>query len=516
MALRARDLHRLYFLLPEAIAPIHSVSRLTNPSSNGRGIRALTTDNTARGNEDFGGKSAYEVLGVSETSSAAEIKASFRKLAKVTHPDLAASSISHAAASGRFVQILAAYEILSDSQKRAHYDGYLFTQRRTTQKHPEPGSVMYTRSSSIVITRESNVVEWLKLYRLVIDDIIMKRKVATGSSYFDKLENELYSAIRAAYYGPLIESMDFLPDCFEAEERSVYETSELLHLVSGRDLFGIIYVADDVPELSHGFHEKLEPFDHIMRGVSQYPRHTMRQKASVPLGTVDIHEKDDKQNGNFQSDVYKDLELHLCGRVVATATRNPTCKCLDLPTADSEDHIHVFLTPNESVSHGPSQSCIHLGTITGLGSTGEEGSCSVYNGHGTETHVIMNHRTLMVKHMHWYQVGGEVSNCECRCSRARLPPSRYWLFEPRCYMHDVGGWYIETFGRDKKGKTVPSPRQWDGFIEHPEKRLHPAMYLLALAYRSLDLEEAKRRRWNVKNFFKSNLYYILHWCKKFF
>ncbi|AQK62687.1 Chaperone DnaJ-domain superfamily protein [Zea mays] len=26
--------------------------------------------------------------------------------------------------------------------------------------------------------------------------------------------------------------------------------------------------------------------------------------------------------------------------------------------------------------------------------------------------------------MHWYQVGDTVSPCECRCSRARLPPSR--------------------------------------------------------------------------------------------
>lgn len=30
-------------------------------------------------------------------------------------------------------------------------------------------------------------------------------------------------------------------------------------------------------------------------------------------------------------------------------------------------------------------------------------------------------------------------------------------------MHDIGGWYVETFGRDKKGRTVPSRRFWDGF-----------------------------------------------------
>lgn len=40
---------------------------------------------------------------------------------------------------------------------------------------------------------------------------------------------------------------------------------------------------------------------------------------------------------------------------------------------------------------------------------------------------------------------------------------RFWLFEPRCGMHDIGGWYIETFGRDKKGRLSPSQRYWDGF-----------------------------------------------------
>jgi hypothetical protein len=36
-------------------------------------------------------------------------------------------------------------------------------------------------------------------------------------------------------------------------------------------------------------------------------------------------------------------------------------------------------------------------------------------------------------------------------------------------MHDTGGWYIETFGRDKKGRKILSPRQWDGSNEHSER-----------------------------------------------
>lgn len=61
---------------------------------------------------EFPGANAYDILGVAETSSFAEIKASFRRLAKETHPDLSDSRSDSSASSTRFVQILAAYEVL--------------------------------------------------------------------------------------------------------------------------------------------------------------------------------------------------------------------------------------------------------------------------------------------------------------------------------------------------------------------------------------------------------------------
>ncbi|WOK91655.1 hypothetical protein Cni_G00346 [Canna indica] len=503
MAFRRRYLHRLRRPVSGAITSFSSI-----------GGRRLLSTAGAGGSRDWeysGDRSAYEVLGITESSSADEIKASFRKLAKETHPDVISSaSPDYAAASQRFLQILAAYEILSDSKKRAHYDSYLLYQREILQKQRGFGRTIRTYNSSLMMAKQSNVVEWLKWYRLAVDDIIMERRVATGSGYFDKLENELYSAISMAYHGPLIESMDLLPDCFEAEERSANETSEVLHLVSGRDLFGMVNVLDGVPELSHVCHEKLTPFDDSMAfGFDQHVREpTVDGNCVHPR--VDVCKEEREQSTKFDSDAYKDLELHIFGRVVATATRSLRCRCIDLPKEDLEDHIHVFLTTDgaqDSGSHGSPGTRTLLGTIAGLGTSAEEGSCSVYDRTGVKTHVIMKHRTLMVKHMHWYQDHGEASVCECRCSRARLPPSRFWLFEPRSSLHDVGGWYIETFGREKKGKTVPSRRQWDSIIEHSEKRLHPAMYLLALAYRTLDLEHAKRTRWTIRDSF-------LHWWKK--
>ena len=49
--------------------------------------------------------------------------------------------------------------------------------------------------------------------------------------------------------------------------------------------------------------------------------------------------------------------------------------------------------------------------------------------------------------------------------------NRYWLFEPRSGSHDIGGWYVETYGKDNKGKTVLSQRYWDGIdLTEPHER----------------------------------------------
>ncbi|RDX68034.1 dnaJ, partial [Mucuna pruriens] len=479
---------------------------------------------------DFPVENAYELLGVSETSSFAEIKASFRKLAKETHPDIAESR-NDSSASRRFVQILAAYEIISDSQKRAHYDMYLLSQKKLMQKHSGQGSKLHIYKSQATTFKEMEVVEWLKWYRLTINDILSEKKVVVGTGYFDVLERDFYSAIYAAYYGPEIDSMpmELLPDCFEAEERSSYETPEVLHLVSGRDLFGMVCLVNKVPEISTTYNEKLTSFRSFHLGPCQSITNVNDHRNSERPDDFEIHQGHSSKASSIVSDAYRHLELHVSGRVVATASRAlPRCCSDAIQTEDAEDHIHVFLNLYEDPKHissdfwkdylanGAVGRRIYLGTISGLGSSPDEGCCYVYNDKGTKTHVIMKHRTLMVKHMHWYQVGEEVSVCECRCSRARLPPSKFWLFEPRCGFHDIGGWYVETYGKDKNGHTMPSQRFWDGldYSEQADRRLHPAMYLFALAYRTLDLEHAKASKKSFRNVVGAQMFRVLHWCKK--
>ena len=65
-------------------------------------------------------KSLYETLDVSQDASAEEIKKAYRRLARKYHPDIN----KDAGAEEKFKEINAAYEILSDTQKRQQYDQY--------------------------------------------------------------------------------------------------------------------------------------------------------------------------------------------------------------------------------------------------------------------------------------------------------------------------------------------------------------------------------------------------------
>src|SRR5947209_20392216 len=68
---------------------------------------------------DYVEKDYYAALGVPKDASAAEIKKTYRKLARQYHPD---ANKGDSAAEEKFKEISEAYDVLSDDKRRKEYD----------------------------------------------------------------------------------------------------------------------------------------------------------------------------------------------------------------------------------------------------------------------------------------------------------------------------------------------------------------------------------------------------------
>jgi curved DNA-binding protein len=80
-------------------------------------------------------KDYYKILGVERKAGADEIRSAYRKLAMKYHPD---KNPGDKKAEEKFKEINEAYQVLSDDQKRAHYDrlGSAYTNYRSTGGRP--------------------------------------------------------------------------------------------------------------------------------------------------------------------------------------------------------------------------------------------------------------------------------------------------------------------------------------------------------------------------------------------
>ncbi|CAD5968885.1 Chaperone protein DnaJ [Planktothrix tepida] len=140
-------------------------------------------------------KNYYSMLQVNPTSTASEIKQAYRRLAKIFHPDSQTQSADH----DRIIQINAAYEVLSDPQKRQSYDRQLGLEVNPYSNGFEPSISKKQQQKATEADAELN--GWInKVYKPInrsINQILKPLKSEVNKLSADPFDDELMEAFQA-------------------------------------------------------------------------------------------------------------------------------------------------------------------------------------------------------------------------------------------------------------------------------------------------------------------------------
>ena len=89
-----------------------------------------TAERPTTGSHTATTSSLYDVLGIQAGATCQEIKAAYRRLARVVHPDVATKGQRGQTSAGdQFMKVHEAYATLSDPEKRADYDRVLYSRQ---------------------------------------------------------------------------------------------------------------------------------------------------------------------------------------------------------------------------------------------------------------------------------------------------------------------------------------------------------------------------------------------------
>jgi hypothetical protein len=483
--------------------------------------------------------------------------------AKVVHPD-AASNTSPTSSSTEdrkeWVQLLTAYQILSDARSRHLYDLSRSTSSSSFLRQAAASGVKHGVHEDVEIDLNWNLGKAWKQQN--------QEDNKNSSTVLDHLRNNLesdwHTALRHAYLGPSLKDLDLscqLPDCFEADERAVQSTNEVLQLVSGRQELGSVRLrtasmlteserkawlgqgtcnytevkkdpaliaAFEVAELAPGAEHSGHAEEKTDAATLDHPQEESTSSAAAAGTTAKIEYR---RNANIDTQP-QILDLYLDGQVIATAISRPAKPAnLDATTATShsettteaelaeKDDVNATQDDDESIKgvlttyfyRGDTLLAQLIEEEPSLATTRRYSASKLLDSAGRHTFSIIRNVTPLVRHITFLaehttsnstnsttsrnnstgstrttnRFGGLNSTARikkktviARCQRAWLPPSTFWLFKPRSYDHDIGGWVINWAGESQR--------------DHPQW-LDPSVLTLVAALDTLDYEKAKQQ-----------------------
>ena len=140
-------------------------------------------------------KDLYKILNIDSDADAAEIRAAYRKLARIYHPDISESEESLNA----FKEIRQAYEILSDEEKKKLYD---IKHGLNTKKNSEENIQITEKDTNNNEVKTENITENIKgkektlaqIFGEIIEGIFVRRK-KSQNNFNTKSDYDIYANV---------------------------------------------------------------------------------------------------------------------------------------------------------------------------------------------------------------------------------------------------------------------------------------------------------------------------------
>ncbi len=223
-ALRARLCLLLYFLSKGAwgFAP-HPPSRLLTVTRSQ--IHTATNSDVGESDLDLipkGERNFYEILGASPNASKVELKQSYIKMARVTHPDalIGANKTEGGDTSTSFSEIAQAWKVLSNDKDRRRYDRSLVAEGFKKKVEKVASNVVETAGPRVKKAFDDFAMPFLRRTTVTTVATVSAAVDVLGNGEKMDLGSAVASGMKAAQAaGRVVDGIEFLEKSLELEER---------------------------------------------------------------------------------------------------------------------------------------------------------------------------------------------------------------------------------------------------------------------------------------------------------